>query len=374
MDAQAFQTRLEELAIRMGFSAGTETFSGSMQTLTENAEEAFELLGLALSVPRFDADAIDRIKQQIWASQRRETEHTRSVAAKAWLKTSFGTHTYGRRSKGTEETVHQIKHGDLADYVQNNFALDNVIIGVVGDIDSQSLGAMLDAAFAELPEEAVKPRIPAVSFTKQYDIEIIERDVPQSSVVFGTKGIKRSDPDWYTAMLMNYVLGGGGFSSRLMEEVRRKRGLAYGVSTYLAPRDQTGLFMGSVATQNERVGESIQVIRNEIKRMATDGITAEEMADAKTYLTGSYPLRFDTSTAIAGQLVGIQRYGLGMNYVDRRNDYIEAVGIQQVNRVAKRLLDEGGLFWVIVGRPEGLPEDMTIAPQDGELAESGPDS
>jgi len=362
MDAKAFQTRLDDLAVRLYFDASADQLSGSMRTLSENAEEAFELLGMSLMAPRFDQDAINRVRQQIWSIQRREAERTRSVAAKAWMKTSFGDHPYGKNRKGTAESIGRISQADLQSYIQKHFALDNVIIGVVGDVDAETLGEYLDAAFAELPEEADRPAIAQTSAAQTFDIQVIERDVPQSAVVFGTKGLKRSDPDWYTALLVNYTLGGGGFSSRLMEEVRRKRGLAYGVSTYLAPREHASLFMGSVATQNARVGESITVIRDEISRMATDGITAEEMNDAKTYLTGSYPLRFDTSGAIAGQLVGIQRYGLGMNYVDRRNDYINAIGIEQVNRVAARILREENLFWVIVGKPESLPADMTIAP------------
>jgi zinc protease len=362
MDAKAFQTRLDDLAIRLYFDAGADHLSGSMRTLSENAEDAFELLGMSLTIPRFDQDAIDRVRQQIWSIQRREAEQTRSVAAKAWMKTSFGDHPYGKNRKGTADSIGRITQGDLRSYTQKHLALDNVIIGVVGDIDAETLGEYLDAAFAELPEEAQRTTVAQTTPAQPFDIQVIERDVPQSAVVFGTKGIKRSDQDWYTALLVNYTLGGGGFSSRLMEEVRRKRGLAYGVSTYLAPREHVGLFMGSVATQNARVGESITVIRDEINRMATDGLTAQEMADAKTYLTGSYPLRFDTSGAIAGQLVGIQRYGLGMNYVDRRNDYINAIGIEQVNRVAQRILREDKLLWVIVGKPEGLPDDMRVAP------------
>ncbi len=371
LDARAFQKRLDELAIRMSFDAQTDQFSGSLQTLTANAEDAFTLLGMALSDPIFDQDAVDRVKQQVLAVQRRESQQPRSVAIKSWMATSFGDHPYGRRSKGNEESITAITTSDLRAYAQSHFALDNVIIGVVGDIDAETLGELLDLAFADLPEEATVDAVSAVAPNSEYDIDIIDQDVPQSTVIFGSRGLQRNDPDWYTAVLMNYVLGGGGFASRLTEEVRRKRGLAYGVSTQLVPRDHAGLFIGTVATQNARVGESVQVIRDEIQRMAELGITLEELTNAKTYLTGSYPLRFGTSKSAAAQLVGIQRYGLGMNYIDRRNDYIDAVSIQQVNRVAKRLLQTDSLYWVIVGKPEGLPDDMSIAPDVSQPKPSG---
>ena len=371
LNARAFQKRLDELAIRMSFDADADQMSGSLQTLTDNAEDAFQLLGMALADPSFDQDAVDRVKQQVLAIQRRESQRPRSVAVKAWMASSFEDHPYGRRSKGDEASIIAITADDLHTFTQRHFALDNVIIGVVGDIDAQTLGEFLDLAFADLSEEADVDPIANVVPARDYDVDIIDQDVPQSTVIFGSNGLRRNDPDWYTAIVMNYVLGSGGFASRLTEEVRRKRGLAYGVSTQLVPRDHAGLFIGTVATQNARVGESVKVIRDEIQRMADFGISPQELVDAKTYLTGSYALRFGTSKSAAAQLVGIQRYGLGMNYIDRRNDYIDAVSIEQVNRVAKRLLQTDNLFWVIVGRPEGLPEDMSITPDASQPQSNG---
>ena len=367
MDAEAYQTRLDELAIQMSFDASQDHLHGSMKTLREHAEEAFELLGMALAEPRFDEDAIERVRQQILSIQRREKERPRTVAARAWMEAVFEDHVYARNRKGTAESMAGLTRDDLTAYVRDHFAHDNLIIGVVGDITAEELGELLDLAFADLPEEADLPSVGMAPIKLGTEIEIIERNIPQSSVMFGTRGISRSDPDWYAALVMNYVLGGGGFSSRLMEEVRRKRGLAYGVSTALSPRQHAGLFIGSVATQNSRVAESIEVIRAELARMASDGLTDEELTNAKTYLTGSYALRFDTSDAIAGQLVGVQRYSLGMNYIDRRNSYIEAITLAQVNRVAQRLLAEHDFFWVVVGKPEGLgEEEPEPAPTDIE--------
>lgn len=184
---------------------------------------------------------------------------------------------------------------------------------------------------------------------------IVERrSIPQTVVVFGEGGIKRQDPDWYAAYVMNYILGGGGFSSRLMEEVRVKRGLAYSVYSYLQPFDYVGLIVGGVATENERVAQSLDLIRAEWRRMRDEGPSAEELDNAKTYLTGSFPLQLSSTGAIAGILVAMQLDDLGIDYLDRRNAYIEAVTLEDVKRVAGRLLDPERLTAVVVGDPKEL--------------------
>ncbi|MGE0667336.1 MAG: M16 family metallopeptidase [Sphingomonadales bacterium] len=401
MDALAFQKALDERAIRMSFDADRDSFSGAMVTLAEEKAEAFRLLGLALSKPRFDADAVERVRDQVRSIQRSEDDKPRSIAGKAWMKAAFPGHPYANNATGTPESLAGLTAADLHGYVKDNFARDRLIVGVVGDVTPEELGPLLDATFGALPATGAELAVPEVTMAtpvrsdgKPENIEIavdfdgsvrwngqsisqdeliqklsvppavlvINRKVPQSVAIFGMPGMKRDDPDWYAALVMNQIFGSGGFSSRLMEELRRKRGLTYGVYTYLQPLDHAGLYLGSIATVNARMGESKQVIEAEIARMAKAGATETELADAKTYLTGSYALTFDTSGAIAGQLVGMQRYGFGTDYVDERNGYIEAVTLADVNRVAKRLLDPAKLFWVIVGEPEGLesqPESAT---------------
>ena len=353
LDALAFQKALDERAIRMSFDADRDQFSGAMATLTEETAEAFRLLGLALSQPRFDADAVERVRDQVRSIQRSEDDQPRSIAAKAWMKAAFPGHPYASNTTGTPETLSGLTAADLHAYVKDNLSRDRLIVGVVGDITPAELGPLLDKTFGALPAKGAALNVPDVTLA-QAKTQVIERKVPQSVAVFGMPGIKRDDPDWYAAMVVNQIFGSGGFSSRLMEEVRRKRGLTYGVYTYLQPYTHAGLVLGSVATVNARMGESKQVIESEIARMADSGATEAELADAKTFLTGSYALNFDTSGAIAGQLVGIQRYGFDRDYIDKRNAYIEAVTLADVNRVAKRLLDPSRLFWVIVGEPGGL--------------------
>lgn len=352
LDALSFQKRLEDLAMRMGFDARHDMFQGSLMTLTENADDAFDLLRLALLEPRFDVDAIERVRGQIETILQGELERPNVVALRAWYRRAFDGLSYGRPSKGTLESIGKISAKDLRQFTKRSFARDNLIISVVGDINAANLGPLLDKTFGALPEKADLRDIPDGSVVVNNDVEFVEMAVPQSVAIFGTDSIKRDDPDWYAALVVNYVLGGGGFNSRLMEEVRRKRGLTYGVYTYLRPYSRAGLLLGSVSTKRDRIDESIAVIREEIRRLAEHGATDQEVSNAKLYLTGSYALTFDRSDAIAGQLTGIQRHGLGQDYIDKRNQYVEAVTAEQVQQVAKRLLDDKGYLWVVVGEPE----------------------
>ena len=354
LDSQAFQSRLEDLSIRLSFNAGLDTFEGTLQTLTENRDTAFELLRLALTAPRFDAEPIERIRSQVLAQLRGESENPDRIASRTLRNLFFPEHPYGRPVNGTPETVAALQADDFRQFVAERFARSNLMVGVVGDITAADLARLLDSTFAALPET---PRDGSVADTEPAaggDLVVVERDVPQSVVVFGHGGLKRDDPDYYAAYVVNYILGGGGFSSRLYEEVREKRGLAYSVYSYLNPLDHAALVVGGVGTANARVAESLSLIRAEWTRMATEGPTEQELADAKTYLTGSYPLRFSSSRRIASMLVGMQLDDLGIDYINRRNDYIEAVTLDDARRVAGRLYGPDALTVVVVGQPEGL--------------------
>jgi zinc protease len=183
---------------------------------------------------------------------------------------------------------------------------------------------------------------------------VVPFETPQSVVIFGHEGIERFDPDFFAAYVLNQVMGGSGFSSRLMTEVREKRGLTYGIGSYLAPMDHGELYVGQFASANDRVAEAINVVRAEWARMAAEGLTEEELAKAKTYLTGSYPLRFDGNATIAGILAGMQTEGLPIEYLETRNAEIEAVTLDDVKRVAARVLRPEALTFVVVGSPVGV--------------------
>jgi zinc protease len=185
-------------------------------------------------------------------------------------------------------------------------------------------------------------------------VTVVEFDTPQSVALFGQKGIGLDHPDYFAVNVLNQVLGGGSFESRLMNEVREKRGLTYGVSSFLVPSDHAATYQGHVASANDKIAEAISVIRDEWRKASEDGVTADELRDAKTYITGAYPLRFDGNGPIARIMVGMQMIGLPIDYIATRNDKVEAVTFEDVKRVAGDLLDADGLQFVVVGKPEGL--------------------
>ena len=354
LDSQAFQRKLEDLSVSISFSAGRDTFTGRLRTLTSNSSEAFDLLRLALAKPRFDSKAVERIRRQILAGLRRSAENPRAIASRALMQHLFPNHPYGRASDGTAETVPLIKLADLRVFVHQRIARNNLLVGIVGDITAAQTAEMLETVFGGLPGKATPWTLPEVQASAGMRTIVIDKPVPQSIIRFGHAGIKRDDPDFFAAYVMNYVLGGGGFESRLYEEVREKRGLAYSVWSYLSPMNAAGLILGGAGTANERAGETVDVLRQEWRRMADKGVSLGELEDAKTYLTGSYSLRFTSSRRIASILVGIQLQRLGIDYIEKRNGLIAAIGQADVNRVAKKLLKPDGITLVVVGRPKNV--------------------
>jgi zinc protease len=354
LDAQAFQRRLNELAVELGFSAGLDTVTGDMRTLTENRDQAFDLLRLALQAPRFDAEPVARIRGQLQASIRQQLERPASVASLAFFSTMFPDHPYGRPVMGTSDSLDAIGAGDLRGFVNRRIARDNLVIGVVGDITPEALAPLLQSTFGGLPAAAAPIAVDESAPGGEAEVVVEERPVAQSALVFGHQGPQRDDPDYYAASVVNHLLGGGGFTSTLYQEVREKRGLVYSVSTSLYPLDHAGLIVGSAATANERAAETVQVVRDEWRQMAEGALTAERLEDAKTYLTGSFPLALTSSERIAGILVGMQLDNLGIDYLDRRNALIEAVSLEEARRVAGEMLDPDRITFVIVGRPEGI--------------------
>ena len=350
LDSQEFQARLEDDAIVLHFDAGKDSFSGTFKTLSQNLESASELLNLALTRPRFDIEPIERMRAQILASIRGNMAKPGTKAFDALFTKMFSGHGYGRRSDGTEESVGSIKRQDLIDFHKNMLAKKNLIVGVAGDITPQELEKFLDVAFAQLRDEPNINKVPEIKAKSSGEIKIIEMDVPQSVIVFASHGVKRDDPDYYSALVMNHVLGGGSFTSRLYDEVREKRGLAYSVSTNIYSFDHGALLVGQAGTENSRAGETVKIIKDEWEKMAQNGASEAEVANAKTYISGAFPLRFTSSDAIAGILVGMQADNLGPNYLDKRKSYIDAVSVSDVNKVAKRLLRPELLDVFIVGR------------------------
>src|SRR5215216_2330287 len=355
LDSKAFHERLEEKAIQLGFNTGRDHFRGWLRTLAENRDEAVELLRLALTAARFDPQEVERVRAQVTARLTRETTSPNEISGKRWWSTAFPGHPYGRPVTGTLESVPSIGVDDLKDYTRRVFARDKLKVAVVGDIDAASTGALLDKVFGSLAPKADLAPVDAANLEGLGRRVVVELDVPQAVVTFGGPGIPRKDPDFMAAYIVNHILGGGSFSSRLYREIREKRGLAYSVYSQLVWLDHAAMLLGGTGTRAERAGETIELIEQEIRRITETGPTEEELAQAKSYLKGSYPLGFDTSAKIAGQLVQIQLDELGIDYIDRRSSLIDAVTIDDVRRVAKRLLDSG-LLVTVVGKPQGVKD------------------
>lgn len=355
LDSQSFQKALEDKAIRIRFDAGLDNFGGRLQTLARNRDEAFDLLRLALKAPRFDTETVERIRSQILVSLKQDEETPHNIAGKAMREALFSGHPYGRSADGTADSITAITADDLRSFVAQRLTRDTLVIGVVGSIGPAELAGLLDATFGSLPAQGTDWRVPKVRANTDGRTIVIDKDVPQSAMLFADQGLLRDDPDFYAAYVMNHILGGGGFTSRLYREVREKRGLAYTISSGLNPRRASATTVVGAGTANARVRETLDVVKTEWRRMAENGVDDDELKHTKTYLTGAYPLRFTGSARIARMLVGIQLAELGIDYVKNRNAFINAVTRDDIARVAKKLLDANRLVTVIVGRPEGLP-------------------
>lgn len=353
LTSSMFQERMEEIAMRMSFEDSKDYLYGSFETLTVNRDKAVELLRLAIGKPRFDADAVERVRQQFLAGLVYADRDPEKRVSREWYASAFAGHPYARPANGTKESISAIMGPDLEGYRRRVFARSNLKIAAVGDIDPTTLGKILDDVFGPLAEKAELAPVPNTKPVAGKQT-VIEMNVPQSVAMFGLGAMARKDPDFIPAFVLNQILGGGGFASRLMEEVREKRGLAYSVYSYLQPYKHTSILAGGVATKNEAIGQSLDVIKGELKRMAEGGPTDTELANAKSYLVGSYALRFDTNGKIGGQLLGIMTEDLGIDYVETRNKQVEAVTMADIKRVAARLLKSDDLIVTIIGKPTNL--------------------
>ena len=354
LDSEAFQRALDEDAIELSFSADRDAFTGHLQTLARNAARAFDLLALAVTEARLDAVPLERVRGQLSAGLRHEQNDPDAVAARQFRALSYPDHPYGRPVRGSLDSLPLIGRDDLVAMRAATFARDTLKIAVVGAIDAAALGRHLDDAFGTLPARGALEPIRTATFAGTGGRHVTTLDIPQSTIRFGRQGLARDDADFPAGTVINHVLGGGIFSARLFREVREKRGLAYSVYSQLIALDHGAMMTGGTSTKNERARESMDVIAAEIRSLAEDGPTEEELDKAKKYLIGSYALRFDTSTKIASQLVHLQLDGYGVEYLDERNARIAAVTMADAKRAATRVFGEGDLLVAVAGRPDGF--------------------
>ncbi|QFT78997.1 Peptidase M16 inactive domain protein [Roseovarius sp. THAF27] len=357
LDARAFSRAADSLAASFSYDAGPDSLSVSARFLTENRDESMALLKDSLVEPRFDEEAIERVRAQILSIIQSDAKDPQQIARARFDSLVYGDHPYGSDENGTADSVGALSREDIVAAHRATLARDRLYVSAVGDIDSEELASLLDMLLSDLPETGA-PLPDDATLNLPGGIKVVDYATPQSIAIFAQPGLEREDPDFFPAFVLNHILGGGGFESRLMTEVREKRGLTYGVYSYLADRDDAQVWMGSVASANDRVAQAVEVIQAEWQRIREEGVTQEELDDAKTYLTGAYPLRFDGNGTIANIAVGMQMDGLGTEYIANRNDKVNAVTLEDVNRVAREWLDPEALTFVVTGQPEGLIDTL----------------
>jgi zinc protease len=349
LDSKTFHERLDRRAIELSFSATRDYFRGSLRMLKDTRDEAFDLLRMSLTSPHFDPADVERIRSQVISNLQSDSASPTALAGRKFLETEFGEHPYGRPTDGSLESVPNIEIADLKNYVSHVLARDTLRVAVVGDVDPDTLGKLLDKTFGGLPAKATLTPIPDVVAAKPPNRIFIPLDVPQTVVTFGGPGIGRHDPDFMAAYVDNHILGGGTLSSRLYHEVREKRGLAYSVYESLLWMEHSSLFIGNTGTRADRAGDTVEAITKEVRRMGEDGPTQQELDEAKSYLKGSQMLALDTSSKLAQAMLQYQLDKLPIDYIEKRNSIVDAVTLDQAKSVAKRLWGQG-LITVIVGR------------------------
>lgn len=353
LDATGFAEARDGLAASFEFDVFDDALSVSVQMLTENRDEAVDLLREALVNPRFDQDAIDRVRGQVISIIRSDATDPNTIASRTFDAMVYGDHPYATAIEGTLDSVSALTRDDIVAAHRAALARDRIYVGASGDISAEELGALLDRLLGDLPATGVPMPGPADPVVEG-GVTVVPFETPQSVAFFGHLGIARDDPDFFAAFVANEIFGGSGRQSRLSDEVREKRGLTYGVGSYIVNYDYADMLLGQFASANDRVGEAIEVVKAEWAKIAENGVTEVELSEAKTYLTGAYPLRFDGNGPIARIMVGMQTIGLDPDYITTRNARVEAVTLDDIKRVAKRLYQPENLRFVVVGQPEGL--------------------
>ncbi|WP_409997147.1 M16 family metallopeptidase [Bradyrhizobium cosmicum] len=362
LDSKTYHEWLDRRAIKLRFAAKRDHFRGSLRMLKDNKDEAYDLLRMALTSPHFETADVERIRAEVISTLRHESTNPSSLAYRKFLEVAFGDHPYSRPDTGTLDSVPKIEIADLKDYARRILAKDTLRIAVVGDVDADTLGKLLDKTFGSLPAKAELTPIPDRVAAKPPQRAFIPLDVPQTVVIFGGPGINRHDADFMAADVVNHILG-GGMSSRLFNEVREKRGLVYSIPEALLWMDHSALFIGNTGTRADRAGETVDAIDKEIRRIAEKGPTQKELDEAKSYLKGSQMLALDSSSKLAEEMLQYQLDKLPIDYIEKRNALVDAVTLDDTRRVAKKLWGDG-LLTVIVGRaPQAAAQPAAATPK-----------
>ena len=363
LHSQVFQKELQDRSIVLSFIADKDFFGGTLKVLNKYRAKGVELANLALAAPRFDPTAVNRIRAQIVTRLKAQAARPDYKARRAWSRVIYNSHPYARPVMGTKKSVTNIRNSDLHSFVRDNLALDRLLVSIVGDISVEEGKSLLDKMFENLPKGGKQLKVGFARIPDKGAVHVFSKAVPQSVVLFGHRGVSREDPNFYTAYVINHILGGGSFTSRLYNSVREERGLAYSVSTHLSVRRNAPLIIGQLSTSNDKVAESLRLVRSEWRKMASNGVGQETLKNAKRFINGSFALQFSSSDRIANLLTILQYYDLSPSYLRKRRDYINSVSRNDIQKFAQSFLNVDALTFIVVGQPTGL--DNTNAPSVG---------
>lgn len=359
-DDEAFHQALESRAISMDVSVSADALTIEMESLSEHEEEAFGLLREMLQQPRLAEASLTQVKERVAGQIRRLAESPDAVASQQWMKLAYGDHPYAQQRLGTPDSLSAITVADIGEFLQGQLAKDQVVVAAVGDIDAEKLKHRLHGLLAKLPDSQARPiAIAPIELKQSGSWQDVTMEVPQTIIHFGTQGVKRTDPRFYQAYVMNQIVGGATMTSRLGSEVREKRGLTYGINTGLSTLSQSDLWVGAFATRADQAGTAMKVVQETLGTMAEKGVTQTEFDQAMGYILGSFPLMLDSNAGIANYLIAMQVNHLGIDYFDKRDDYFHQVTLSQVNAMAKQMLDPNHLIVVKVG-PKGQASDKKV--------------
>ena len=354
LKSQVFQKELQDRSIVLSFTADKDFFGGTLKVLNKYRAKGVGLASLALAAPRFDPIAVNRIRGQIVTSLKARSARPDYKARREWSRVIYNSHPYARPVIGTQKSVTNIRSSDLHSFVKGNLTLDRLHVSIVGDIGVEEVKSLLDKMFGNLPRRGKQTEFGVARIPAKGAVYVFSKPVPQSVVLFGHRGISRKDPNFYTAYVINHILGGGSFTSRLYNSVREERGLAYSVSTHLSVRRHAPLIVGQLSTSNDKVAEALRLVRSEWRKMATNGVGQETLKNAKSFINGSFALQFSSSDRIANLLTNLQYYDLSPSYLRKRREYINSVSRNDIQKFAQKFLDVDGLTFIVVGQPTGL--------------------
>jgi zinc protease len=360
LNSQSFQKELRDLSISLGFGSTRDDFTGSLKTLTRNKERAFELLTLALTDPRFDKEAVDRMRAANLSRIRASLGDPEWIAARLLNDTAFSGHAYAQNSGGTLSSLGKIGPAELKDFHHKYLGRNNVVVSVAGDMTKEELAAALDNIFGAMPAAAIPAPPQQTSVQNAGKITIFKQDIPQTIIEMIQPGINRKDPDYQIAQIMNFILGSSGFGSRLTEEIREKRGLTYGIYSYFTGMRYFDGLQVSTSTENKNAADVLALTKIEWEKMKSAPVSETEMKDAKAYLIGSLPLGLTSTDDIAGLMLSLQIDDMPVDYLEQREAAIKKATPADVQRVAQRILDADKMTVVLVGAPEGIENGIIV--------------